>query len=183
MQLSSGEKFWPLDPRPGDIDIEDIAFALSNICRFGGHCEFYSVAQHSVLVSRIVEAETGDLSLAFHGLMHDAAEAYLGDLIRPIKHWSGDWAEAYKKIEARLEKVIAQVFDLPYPMPDAVKRADDIAGATEARDLMGDPEWARVQSLGLEPLGGSSIIPVIPPTARSQFRGRFIFLSSRIAKH
>ncbi len=85
MQTFSRTMFYPLDPHPEDVHIVDIAHALANICRFGGHAKrFYSVAQHSVLVSRIVEPED-----ALHGLMHDAAEAYVGDVVRPIKHMPG----------------------------------------------------------------------------------------------
>src|ERR1051326_5760594 len=77
----TGKQFWPLDARVDEIDIEDIAHGLSHICRFGGHCRhFYSVAQHSVLVSRAVP-----LQLRMAGLLHDATEAYIGDMVRPLK--------------------------------------------------------------------------------------------------
>ena len=79
---TTGRQFWPASPDPEQIQIEDIAHALSNLCRFGGHTrEFYSVAQHSVLVSQNVP---DDLRLV--GLMHDATEAYCGDMIRPLKN-------------------------------------------------------------------------------------------------
>ena len=77
---ASGLGFDPEDPKPEAIVIEDIAHALSNICRFGGHTgSFYSVAQHSVLVSLHTNAK-----FARAGLMHDASEAYIGDIIRPV---------------------------------------------------------------------------------------------------
>jgi len=89
---ASGKRFWPLDPRPEDICIEDIAHALSHICRFGGHVrEPYSVAQHSVIVSMIVKPEN-----ALYGLLHDAAEAYAGDMVRPLKRGM----PAYRSIES-----------------------------------------------------------------------------------
>lgn len=85
MQTYTGRVFWPLEPRPEDVDIVDIAHALANLCRYGGHSKvFYSVAHHSVLVSQIVPPAD-----ALWGLMHDSAEAYVIDLIRPIKHSEG----------------------------------------------------------------------------------------------
>jgi len=81
IQTLSGKKFSYQFATADDIDIEDIANALSNICRFAGHLpEFYSVAQHSVLVSQIVPPE-----FAFEALMHDAAEAYCQDIPAPLK--------------------------------------------------------------------------------------------------
>ena len=82
LQTYTGIQFWPLDPRPEEIDIQDIAHALSLLCRFNGHCQrFYSVAEHSVHVSTILAPEFG-----LWGLLHDAAEAYLSDI--PV--WSNN---------------------------------------------------------------------------------------------
>ncbi|HMM02016.1 MULTISPECIES: phosphohydrolase [unclassified Dysgonomonas] len=98
------------------ICIEDIAHALSMLCRFGGHTsEFYSVAQHSILCADLV-AEPYKLE----ALLHDAAEAYLVDLPSPIKHRMSE----YKTIEDNLMKVIAKKFNLAYPFPEAIHKAD-----------------------------------------------------------
>jgi uncharacterized protein len=95
IQTYTGKQFWPLSPLPEDIVIEDIAHALSMQCRFGGHVRtFYSVAQHSVHVSLLVEPQ-----YALWGLLHDAAEAYLVDLPRPIKKFS-EMGLLYQEIEA-----------------------------------------------------------------------------------
>lgn len=127
-QTFTGRQFWPTDPRPEDFDLRDIATGLSQICRFNGHTNaFYSVAQHSVLVSRIVPPE-----LAWEGLMHDAAEAYIGDVIRPLKHALPD----YRAIETRLEEVLAERFGLKYPWPPEIKEADNVLLMTERRDLV-----------------------------------------------
>lgn len=130
IQTHSGRRFNPLKPNPGAIVIQDIAHALSMQCRFSGHCrEFYSVAQHSVLVSYI--CDSGD---AFWGLMHDATEAYLVDVPRPLKR-SGKF-DAYLEFESIMQEAICKRFALPFREPPSVKRADTILLATEARDLM-----------------------------------------------
>src|ERR1700724_2684254 len=80
-QTFTGRRFYPLSPRVEDVCIEDIAHALSNICRYGGHCrEFYSVAQHCNMVSDWMP------EFKLEGLLHDSPEAYIGDMVRPVKH-------------------------------------------------------------------------------------------------
>jgi hypothetical protein len=117
MQTYTGRQFWPLDPRPDEVFIEDIAHALSCICRYNGHCDhFYSVAEHSFHVSRVVPPK-----LALLGLMHDATEAYVGDVIRPLK----PMLKGYKAIEDNVWQVIAERFGLPSKLPDTIKIADN----------------------------------------------------------
>lgn len=143
MQTSQGRQFWPLDPRADEIDIRDIAGALSKLCRYGGQClRFYSVAEHCVHVAK--HAPEG-LELA--ALMHDASEAYLSDVIRPIKsHLSN-----YLEIEAGLELVIAERFDLAWPMPPEVKRLDTAILADERDQAMAPPPvpWPQTTELPL----------------------------------
>ena len=130
-QTFTGKAFYPLDPRPEDICIEDIAHALSMICRFGGHTrQFYSVAQHSVGVSRHVAPH-----LAKRGLMHDAPEAYLWDIISPLK---GMFPQA-AAMENDLMQVIADKYELPAMTPAdhaAVKVVDIRMLLTEANEFM-----------------------------------------------
>jgi uncharacterized protein len=128
-QSYTGRKLWVNDPRPEDICIDDVAGALSHICRFGGHVvPHYSVAQHCVLVSRLVPPE-----LALAGLLHDASEAYLGDVIRPLKRFVSGYAE----IEEKWERAIGERFGVTLtPMDPIVKCADHTALSTEVRDLM-----------------------------------------------
>ena len=142
MQTFSGRRFWPAEPEPRDVAIEDIAHALSNACRYGGHClRFYSVAQHSVLVSNLVPDE-----LSLHGLLHDAAEAYLGDMISPLRRTLRDSSPMYEALHSRVDMAISRRFGLRPLTPAqaaALKHADLVALATERRDLMrptGD-EW------------------------------------------
>jgi len=141
IQTFRGVQFWPLDPRPEELLIEDIAHALSMQCRFTGHVrEFYSVAEHSVRVSnRAAQLAGKDEILAAllgrWGLMHDASETYLFDLARPVKHSPG--MVGYREAEARLMSVICERFHLPQEEPKQVRLADNELLSTEARDLMG----------------------------------------------
>lgn len=133
MCTASGHKFWPLDPKPAEVFIDDIAHALSNICRYSGHCRyFYSVAEHSILVSRQVRKLGGGVFEVRQGLLHDAAEAYLGDMIRPLKRCLPE----YKKAEELVHEAIMVRFDMPVNLYTAVKEADEILLATEAHQLM-----------------------------------------------
>jgi 5'-deoxynucleotidase YfbR-like HD superfamily hydrolase len=128
IQTFKGKQFYPLAPRVEDIDIDDIAHALSNQCRFSGHCKrFYSVAEHSVRVSLIVKPKH-----RLWALLHDAAEAYLVDLPTPIKQLMPEYSIAEKRIMA----CVCEKFGLSLEMPKEVHQADMIMLATEKRDLM-----------------------------------------------
>lgn len=129
IQTYTGKKFYPLDPRIEDIDVNDILHALSNQCRFAGHCtKFYSIAQHCVLVSIMCPIED-----ALWGLLHDASEAYLIDVPSPLK--KSPEFEAYRNAEKKLMTVICDAFDLSHDEPKIVKEVDKRILATEARDL------------------------------------------------
>lgn len=161
---ASGSYFNFLDLSGNHVCIADIANGLANCCRFSGQTRlFYSVAQHSVMVSRIVPAE-----YAMAGLLHDAAEAYLGDVVRPLKQLLPD----YRAIEKRIEADIFAKLGVPWPLPESVKRADRVMLATEQRDLMPphDDEWALIAKV--EPLP-ESIVPLSPADAREQFLYRY----------
>jgi hypothetical protein len=130
-----GRKFFPCDPRPEEIYIEDIAHALSNQCRFNGHTiGFYSVAEHCWHCSFEVPEED-----ALEALLHDAAEAYLGDLIRPLKLLP-ELGSAYLKLEEGVETVIADKFNLKYPWPESVKRADEAVITAEMDQVIESAE-------------------------------------------
>lgn len=131
VQTYTGVAFWPLDPREDEICIEDIAHSLSLICRYGGHCRrFYSVAEHCVHVSNHVPPP-----VALEGLMHDASEAYLADVPRPVKPFLAN----YKELECNLDEVIARRFRLSFPLPAIVKAVDAGMLQDEARQLMATP--------------------------------------------
>lgn len=127
----SGRKITPLDPNPDDIAIEDIAHALANQCRFTGHVrKFYSVAQHCVLASTLVPE-----GFELDALLHDASEAYIADIARPVKNMPG-FGDVYHAAEALLEQAVAAHFGTRYPMPPEVKVADNLLLWAEMRDLM-----------------------------------------------
>src|ERR1039458_2829532 len=114
----SGLIFWPLNPDPALIRIEDIAHSLAHQCRFGGHSRvFYSVAQHSVRVSEICATED-----ALWGLLHDASEAYLVDVPAPLKQLPA--VAANRRAEQRLQAIIFERFGLPARQPKSVTAAD-----------------------------------------------------------
>lgn len=123
IETVSGRKFHFLDPQPEEIDIDDIATALSNNCRFTGQFrKFYSIAEHSVAVS-----ELSGNSLV--GLLHDASEAYLQDIASPVK---GHLAN-YRELEDKVMRAIAARFGFEYPYGPEVKFADVVQLSTEAR--------------------------------------------------
>lgn len=130
----TGEVIRPLDPDPKRIHIEDIAHHLSNTCRFTGAVRrYYSVAEHSVHVSRLLDHTP---HWALWGLLHDAPEAFLNDLARPVKHVGNGLGKIYRQYEAALEKAIAERFGLSPVIPPAVKKADDMLLVVEGAELM-----------------------------------------------
>jgi hypothetical protein len=160
-QTYTGKQFYPMDPRPEDINIVDIAHALSLTCRFSGHCaEFYSVAQHSVLVASLCSKEN-----ALYGLLHDASEAYLTDMPRPMKHGT-DFGKLYKEAEARAMRAICDKFGLPHEEPAEIKQHDQTLLFTEQRDLMSRaPKAWKDQVPPLE----RTLKPWSPQTAEQHF--------------
>lgn len=135
-------------PVPAQVDVMDIAWALAQLPRFTGHClRPYSVAEHSLLVTEICERET---DMRPEGLMaallHDAAEAYMGDCNSPLKHLLGN---AWHALERRHQQAIHTALDVPVVSlmaRQAIKHADLVALATERRDLMpahgaGEQPW------------------------------------------
>ena len=128
MQVYSGRRFYPLDPRPDEIDAADIAHALSLLCRYGGHVDrFYSVAEHCVLMSEAVAPEH-----ALAALLHDATEAYVVDVPRPLKRQLA----GYREIEAAVWRAICLRFGLVGDLPAEVHEADNRILLTERDALM-----------------------------------------------
>ena len=168
IQTHSGIPFDVLDPDPEAVYIEDIATALSRLCRFGGHTDrFYSVAEHCLLVSHAVE----EYGCALEGLMHDAAEAYIGDLVRPVKQC----LPAFEEFEAGLQRAVARRFGLAPNYCDLtrVKEADLRMLATERQHLL-EPCERRWESLeGVRPYTWLQPACMTPDEARQSFLSRF----------
>lgn len=122
MQTYTGRRFWPLDPRTEEVFIEDIAHALSLQCRYAGHClRFYSVAEHSVLLAEWLQANGYDRETCLWGLLHDAGEAYVLDMIRPLKRSIPE----FSRVEQRVLNVVTARYQLyPHP-PEIVKEVDN----------------------------------------------------------
>ena len=175
LQTVSGRWVNPFDPDPGQLDAGDIARALANQCRFGGHSRvFYSVAQHCVIVSRVVEERGGDIEDAFAALMHDAAEAYLGDMPHPIKHRAA--RHRLPGGRGRLEEAIRDRFKIKAGVPE-IERVDRALLATERRAVSGEgwdwPELEGVEALDLE------LVAWTPDEAAAEFARRYAELEAR----
>jgi 5'-deoxynucleotidase YfbR-like HD superfamily hydrolase len=176
LQTVSGRWVNPFDPDPAQLDAGDIARALANQCRFGGHCRvFYSVAQHSVIVSRLVEERGGDVEEVFAALMHDATEAYLGDMPHPLKHRSPLGA-AFREAEAHLEQAIRERFGLRSGVRE-IKEADRALLATERRAFSAET-WHWPELEGVEPLD-LELSAWSPEQAADEFAARYAELEAR----
>lgn len=160
---ADGGYFNFLDFDDSKVTLYGIAHALSNICRFGGHApQFYSVAQHSYYVSQVVPPE-----YALYGLLHDAAEAYLGDMVKPLK----DLLPQFQTMESQLVVRIFREFNLAPELPECVKYADRVLLGTEQRDIMrNSDDWGAATEL---PLFELVIKPWTPERARTMFLERY----------
>lgn len=169
IMLQSGAWFDFAAPHTSLFTIDDIAHGLANICRYSGQCKsFYSVAEHSLLVS-----ETA-VGFEFEALMHDAAEAFLGDVTRPLKQMLPE----FKKIEREVENAIFERFGIRHPMPPEVKKADLRVLAAEQKQIMpdGTDAWVRGQRVEPAPVKVRNLAPV---EAKAAFLERFEALYRR----
>lgn len=172
----TGKAFPPLDPIPELLDLADISHALGNVCRWTGHPrEFYSVAEHCVRGSLAIRDAGGSIELQKAFLMHDATEAYIADLSNPLKLVMPD----YRAIEERLMTAVVKRFQLVEDQAtwECVKIWDLRMLATEARDLMGDPQgWPILE--GVQRLE-ERIEPWTPFVAGQRFSNRAYLLGLR----
>lgn len=180
------------NPSADDITLDDVAHALSNICRYGGHCKsFYSVAEHAVFVSKRLERKGEPLAIQLMGLHHDDAEAFLSDIPRPMKPLLG---ETYKQMTEAMDAAIIEGLGLYRGVPfdaHAIKTADNWSLFVEARHLLpsgGKLWWDGAQASaawGLEPLPSRIVTPdyflggLMPEQAKTLYLERHAELVSR----
>lgn len=170
IQTRTGIAFYPADPRPEEIHIEDVAHALSNLCRFAGHVKrFYSVAEHSYWVSTLVPPE-----FALEALLHDATEAYLVDLPKPIK----DMLPSYKGLETLVREQVAKKFGIPFHQSPCVHDADMSMLLAEKDQLLGTaPQDWKPYFKQWEPANVGELPCWSPREAKKMFLERFVVLS------
>lgn len=163
---ASGGQWWPLDPRPEDFSIEDIAHHLAQICRYGGAPRhFYSVAEHSVIVSYHVPPP-----LALHALLHDAAEAIVGDTIKPIKMLA-EW-EPVRRVEDQNFQALCQRFGLEWS-----PEIDEVVGEIDGRLVIDEclaliprgEDYLRLKGYDLGQALGADIAAYSPERAEVAF--------------
>lgn len=170
MQVFTGGRFWPLDPRPDEIHIEDVAHALAQVCRYQGHTSrFYSVAEHSLLMAGAAAERGLGPEQQLQALMHDAAEAYICDVVRPVKlHITG-----YQDAEARVEEVIRRRFGLlaagKTPEVDELDRLILFDESTALLRQWAAGGWAYMWAPGL----GVDVVGLAPGAAEAAFLETF----------
>jgi hypothetical protein len=163
IMLHSGAWFDFCAPASSCFNIEDIAHGLANICRYAGQCKrFYSVAEHSILVSQTAKG------FEYEALLHDAAEAFVGDISRPLKQMLPD----FKRIEAEVERAILERFGVAWPLPPQIKQADLRVLAAEQKQIMpeGTDGWVRGQKVEPAPI---VVRHLTPEEAKQEFLDRY----------
>ena len=159
---STGKWFDILKPDPTLIEVEDIAGALSKLCRFGGHCkQFYSVAEHSMLAMELMSKRYGNILMLMRwALLHDGSEAYVVDIPRPAKRQLAE----YMKIEDAIQQAVAKRFDLPWPMPQEVHEVDNDILSLELRAYLPSQPEELLPPLPVSGLGRE--LPTLPLSPR-----------------
>lgn len=160
----------PLALRVEDVDIIDIAHALSMQCRYSGHVrDFWSVAQHSVFCVYYLRARGASLEVQMQALLHDASEAYLHDMARPLKE-DEVFGTAFRDAEHEIELVLAEAFDIQFPFDPKVKEADLALLALERQELMpANGHWGVLDGVVVPQDLASAFVPWLPWEAEVEF--------------
>lgn len=163
----TGRKVYVLNPNPETLVIEDISHALAMLCRYTGHTKkFYSVAEHSVLLSHVVSKKN-----AKWALMHDASEAYFGDLARPVKQLPQ--LKPYRDAEIIMQRALAIKFDLPLKIPKEVLDNDNNMVFTEAPIMLKNFDLENQTLKGFKTLKNVKFQYLLPDAAKKLFMARF----------
>jgi len=174
IETFTGRQFWPLDPCAEDVCIEDIAHALSLLCRFNGHCKcFYSVAEHSLLCSELALRQGLGRRMELLTLLHDASEAFISDVSRPVKHY----VHNFKQIEDQVQQAVLSAFSIAEPSEEEKQLIEEIdvkVLAAEAATLMPFKNWG----LPHPPTDQVTIDALKPDDAKDSFLTRFQILQS-----
>lgn len=176
VQMHTGKVFNLIDPRAEDVDIEDIAHSLGMLCRYGGHSDsFYSVGEHCVVMSKFVSYHA-----KFHALIHDAAEAYVTDLPRPLK-----WLfPRYRELEDEISDVIYEYLGVDTPSPEIkaeIKLADWRMCLTERAQLMDGVSFDWVcDNQGIEPFD-YTLMKWYPTQAKRAYLEKFKELMEEVS--
>lgn len=193
MHLSNGSKYFPFDPRPEDVDPYMIAHHLACAGRWAGATRhpiyvsriYYSVAEHSVYVANYVERELRRPDLALEALFHDASEALIGDLIRPLKY-DPVFHAPFTSLEKLNEQAIAERFNLIYPWPVEIKIADEAVTNAEFDQIIvrnPDEEWDSGMLHDASNMANYEIQMLEPYHAREMFLRCFHDLIERRARY
>lgn len=175
IETFTGTKFYPLDAKETEIEITDIAHSLSNQCRYGGHTSgFYSVAQHSCLVADLVDSK-----YKLDALLHDATEAYLLDLPKPVKMCMPD----YEKFEEELREIICRKFNIVYPIPKNVLDMDTVAACIEHENFFSDKFKGFYQTYTSLPIPKIKLDTKTPVQAKKLFLNMYYFLEEKRGTH
>jgi 5'-deoxynucleotidase YfbR-like HD superfamily hydrolase len=188
IDTASGKRLDLENPRPEDIRIEDVAGGLSKVCRFGAQpLEYYSVAQHALLVRRLV-MKAGYPQLALAALHHDSHEAYLCDIPSPLKRKISAINNAYKRVCDEVDLAIAEAFGFEWPKKDspeqrAIKEADRRALLMEAARLLHDSGEALRRDLGLGEKEYRDLTPLEEPLPPAEAESLFLQAHRELAEH
>ena len=166
---NSGVRFFVDECNIKDVPIQDIAHALSQNCRFNGHlADFYSVAEHSVIVSYLVPSR-----YAMTALLHDVSEAFVPDMPRPFK----PLITGFEEYEDRIQEAVAACYGTVYPLPEEVKYIDKNIVRDEAEAFYPDPpDWIEFYESVAAPLFFNAWSPKV---AKAEFLDRFYYLRNR----
>lgn len=157
MLTQSRRKVWPLDVKPEDVNLVDIAKSLSKQCRYGGHVdEFYSVAEHSIIISLALERDGFGKDIQLIGLHHDSAETYIRDIISPLKRQISDFV---KPIEDHIDQIISERFLLPWPWPAVIHEYDLRIVRDEKEQLKHQTNGEEWEGYGIPEKGLGILLP------------------------